>query len=212
LKEQKEINIKGLAHDIKTPLTIIYSFINTLQKGNTVTVKQSNTAFLAANNINDLLGVLLEENYQSNVKVINLSTILEGKIQEYSDVFKSKTMTLNLENTEDVFTEWNSRDFKRILDNLISNAFYYSKINSSVQIKLSKHEKVELIIESEPINKNEIDLDNMFEKGFRGHESSKSNQSGKGLGLYLCKILLLPVNGKIDAHIVDNKIIMTVIL
>ena len=52
----------------------------------------------------------------------------------------------------------------------------------------------------------------MFEKGFRGHESSKSNQSGKGLGLYLCKILLLPVNGKIDAHIVDNKIIMTVIL
>jgi len=210
LKEQKEINVKGLAHDIKTPLTIIFSYINHVQKGKPIMEQESISAFSAANTVNELLNDLLEDNYSGKFKTLTINQLLKEKVEEYKEVLKNKSIQIELSDSAQIHVVWNQRDFKRMIDNLISNAFYYSKENSMIQIKVSDTAGKCIEVSSEPIELKKIDIEGIFKKGYREKSSHIVNKNGQGLGLYMCKVLLLPIKGNISAQIRENRIYFTI--
>ncbi|MCF7927224.1 MAG: HAMP domain-containing histidine kinase [Candidatus Izimaplasma sp.] len=210
LTEQKNINMKGIAHDIKTPLTIIYNYFNAINNDEKLSKQRTKSALKSAQKVNELVSDLIKDNYQLSHHEINISKLLDEKIESFKSVLTHKNITIDKNIQVNVMINWNTRDFSRIIDNLMSNGFYYSKPDTKFKISLTQDKHITLMFESVPTHKVD-DLNNVFEKGVRGQEQDDSNDH-KGYGLYICRLLLKPINGKITAEYKNNTIVFKIII
>lgn len=212
LTEQKEMNMKGLAHDIKTPLTLIYSYFDRVNKNIFISEEEIKATFLASVRINELLNDIIEDNRIRSYKEINLSAILEEKINEYKSIFRNKDITISSSIPKDIKYIWSEKDFVRVIDNLISNAYYYSDSKSSFVVTLKKEDKITIDFLSKPLDVTSLNTDQIFKKGYRGALSKELNNYGKGFGLYLCGLLLKSIDGTLEMNIINENVKFTVIL
>ncbi|MEC9485844.1 MAG: HAMP domain-containing sensor histidine kinase [Candidatus Izemoplasma sp.] len=212
LTAQKEMNIKGIAHDIKTPLTITYAFFEKLKKGKKLTNSEIDLAFESSQKINHLLNDIIEDNERKSFKSINISRIIQAKQREYQSVFDNKQMTIITNLDKNVKVTWSEKDFSRVIDNIISNAYYYSKLNSDLIITLKQEEKTIIEFISTPKNIDILDLSKVFKQGYRGDRSQEENGYGKGYGLYLSRVLLNTIGGKITAKVEKQNVKFTIML
>mgnify|MGYP000869976869 CR=1 FL=1 len=111
---------------------------------------------------------------------------------------------------DNVTFSWSEIDFVRVMDNVISNAYYYSKDFSVFEIHLRDTEGLQIVCMSTPISIEDITIDTIFNKGVRGTSSSDKNNYGKGYGLYLCRLLLSTIEGSIQAEIVNENVKFTI--
>ena len=206
------MNMKGLAHDIKTPLTLIYSYFERVLKSQTLSEKEANTSFEAAIRINSLLNDIIEDNKRELSKKINISRILNEKIEEYAPIFKNKQISIIKNIDKDISYKWSEKDFVRVIDNLISNAYYYSKDSSVFEVNIRNEEKILIEFISSPQNINDIEINKIFNKEYRGSLSHNDNSYGKGYGLYLCRLLLGSIGGTISIDIIDENVKFTIML
>lgn len=204
LQEQKQFNVKGLAHDIKTPLTILYGFIDKYKRQEDITSDEATHAFEAAQSINTLVDDLIQENFEQNKHLIALDEVIQDTVESYQTVFDNKDMIVRT-TLSSVVVKWNKKDAKRIIENILANAYQYSQPGSEVLIELQQKNNIHVTITSTPIHIESIHLIKIFDKGY-----SETNRKNKGLGLYLCKLLLLPVNGTIEAQINKNEFIIAI--
>ncbi len=212
LTEQKSMNMKGLAHDIKTPLTLVYSYFEKVLKSKELSEKDAKTSFEAAVRINELLNDIIEDNKRVTSKEINISRILNEKIEEYSSIFENKEISIALNLEKDIKIKWSEKDFVRVIDNLISNAYYYSRNSSVFEVNVTNNERVQIDFVSTPKNITDIEIDKLFNKEYRGSLSENDNSYGKGYGLYLCRLLLGTVGGSISADILNENVKFTIML
>ncbi|MGS0973277.1 MAG: sensor histidine kinase [Candidatus Izemoplasmataceae bacterium] len=212
LTEQKSMNMKGLAHDIKTPLTLVYSYFENVLKSKELSEKDARTSFEAAVRINDLLNDIIEDNKRETSKEINISRILNEKIEEYFSIFENKEISIALNIEKNIKIKWSEKDFVRVIDNLISNAYYYSRSSSVFEVNLTNNERVQIEFVSTPKNITDIEIDKLFNKEYRGSLSENDNSYGKGYGLYLCRLLLGTVGGSISADILNENVKFTIML
>jgi signal transduction histidine kinase len=191
LQEQKDINVKSLAHDIKTPLTILYGFLHQ-SSTKTPTSSQVQDAMDAAQSINQFVDSLLDETYDQQLHTVELTSLIKTTVDRLQGVMSTKDISVVME-LESVTVKWNEQDASRVLENVLSNAYQYSKPSSVIHIVLSKSDPIDLKLSSEPKNPMK-DPHRLFEKGY-----TSTNQPNKGLGLYICRLLLSAVNGTINA-------------
>ncbi|QVK19069.1 HAMP domain-containing histidine kinase [Mycoplasmatota bacterium] len=204
LKEQKEINIKGLAHDIKTPLTIVLNYLENVEDIKSYE-KNHQTVLEAINDISNLINDLIDENYNRSFREINLAYILEEIIQRYDSIFASKGIKINYKNEVDLLVNWSKRDFTRVIENILSNAYYYSYPNTILEINTYKDENIHIEFINEGNHISSSNLIKIFDKGFRNKRTSASNRNGKGLGLYISRLILNSISGDIKAESIGNK-------
>lgn len=212
LTEQKSMNMKGLAHDIKTPLTLIYSYFERILKAQTLSEKESNDSFEAAVRINELLNDIIEDNKGESSKEINISKILNEKIEEYYPIFKTKEISIIKNIEDDITFKWSEKEFVRVIDNLISNAYYYSKTSSIFEVNVRNKEGIQIEFTSTPTNIDDIEVNKIFNKGVRGSLSYHDNNYGKGYGLYLCRLLLGSIGGSVCIDILNENVKFTITL
>ena len=195
-RERKQLNIKGLAHDIKTPLTVINNFLqvtddNSVQKENSV---------LSLQKISRFIDSIIEDDYRNAFFEINLHKIISDSITYYKKIFTTKNITISYTRKKDCIVLWNQRDFKVILENLLSNAYYYSDSDSTFDISLSCSKEETVMKFTSVGNVKDLEnINNIFSKGYRDNSTKDLNSHGKGIGLYITKLLLVPINGTISA-------------
>lgn len=203
LRERRQLNVKGLAHDIKTPLTIINTYLKT-NKVNHINYENSLSAIA---NISSLVEVLMADNYTSTFINVDLDRLIREKVSYYQPIFNSKSIVINYKGVSDVFVKWNEKDLKIVLENMFSNAFYYSLQNTSYKIDFDCIDD-EIILKftstGNPVL--EHNLSQIFEKGYRCDHTTELNPDGKGIGLYIVKLLLRPIDGSIEAVTKENEI------
>lgn len=146
-KPIKEVNEKlknynhNLAHELKTPLSVLKSNLELLEISYDKDLVKS--SFEEINSMENIINSLLflAENSQSKVKdKISFKKLLE----KYSE---NKNILLNIK--EDFIAYWDNNLFEILLKNLIENALKYS-INKKVNIEINGNE----IIFSNKIDKN----------------------------------------------------------
>lgn len=146
-KKLKEYN-HTLAHEIKTPLTVLKSNLELLEMWydkEIVNSSQEEIEYLK-NITNDLL-FLSENNQLTDKKLISFNKFL----QEY----KNQEINLNIKNEFTIL--WNEILIKRLLENLINNALKY-KTNWKIDILIDKNQiifcnKTDLKIENNETQK-----------------------------------------------------------
>jgi signal transduction histidine kinase len=224
LKEIKEMNetliklnaeknkfIGIAAHDIRTPISSIYSFsdliLTTYAKN--LTPELLNIISIIKDTSNSALVLLAD---LLNISVIESGNIkVNFKMQDYLD-FVKRTMYLNqiiadkkricisLETAEkEIQLMFDEHYLSAVINNLLSNAIKYSYQNSEIKIKVTKTQKngvlTEFIDNGKGIAEDEqIKLFNYFQKT---NTTPTAGEMSTGLGLAIAKKIIQEHGGKI---------------
>ena len=198
--------VANVSHELKTPLTSIRGFAETLRY---VDDDEKKDRFLnIINEEAERLTRLIED-------ILTLSDIEQHKDEKSSDInveykiddiyylMKSSALnkginiTLNLE--KGIILYGNEDRFTQMMINLIDNAIKYSDKGSSVHIssKTCKQDCV-IIVEDTGVGIQKEHIYRLFERFYRVDKARSRANGGTGLGLAIVKHIVLGFGGKID--------------
>lgn len=218
--------VSNASHELKTPITIISGFIETIKLGHIRDEKQLNyfidiieketkrLALLTENllKLSKAEKMLEEEN---KIRELSLKNTLEDICNSFKNIADKKNIEIKTTfNFSLVKTYISEQHFRTILGNLIDNSIKYSNENSKILImgNISKNNLI-LSIEDEGIGIPKEEINSIFRRFYRVDKSRNRKIEGNGLGLAIVKNLLLNLNGKIeiDSDIgKGTKIILTI--
>lgn len=201
--------VAGIAHEIRTPLTSIKTFVEMIP------YKMNNKRFqreIVTHVPKEIerLNILVEEliNYakpkSQNKKWINLSEILSGTLLLFKQQIEQFGFHLNTIITNEIFIFADENQIKQTLINLILNAIEAMKDKNqkglSLSVKLfSNNEKIILEIEDEGIGIKENIIDRVIEPFY------STKPKGTGLGLSLSNQFIKENNGVLNIFSDDGK-------
>jgi len=203
LQEKRKDGFNALAHDLKTPITILLSHLEGLTNPEDI-IENKDAIIKSLENLSSTANDLVSENFQGNNSRFNISKALNKELGKYISSFSSREMTINSYILDDLYVKWNRTDFSRVLGNLLTNAFYYSDSGSEVTVQLiNGNTTYSLVV----INHGEIidvkDLERIFDKNVRLSDSAINK--GNGIGLYITRLLVQEAGGTIKASSSDSS-------
>lgn len=193
----------NIAHEIRTPLTLIKSplekLLNLKYKSMEVPknlgIMERNTSRLL-----DLVNELLDfrKTEMKHVKLsfveVNISQLIEETFIRFSQLINEKSIQFHITKQEDIYAFVDEEATRKILSNLFSNAIKYCEYQ--VQVHLEKTEDHFKIIVKNDGDKIPLELkQRIFEPFFRVPGETK--KSGTGIGLSLAHSLAELHHGKL---------------
>lgn len=209
-------SLSNIAHDLKTPLTVLLGYIEIVNNNNDMDIKERERLLKkigekgkAILHIIDEFFILSKlENNEENIELIkvNISEVIKENIISYYETFQKEGLELELNiPKEDLFVRGDRSSIDRVLNNLISNGIKYGNKGGVIGINLYENKS---IINIEVWDKgkgiNIEDKDKVFDRLYTGDKSRNRNVSGSGLGLSITKALINAMNGTIELNSVEN--------
>lgn len=225
VKEDKLRLFTSIAHEIRTPLTLVVSPLKKLM--NSVTDLETTEMYkLMYRNsmrilktINQLLDIRKLDNRQLTLhfEEYDLIGVIKGIMLSFKNLATVKQISFTMESSEsDHLNVWiDGNNFDKIIYNILSNAFKFTPISGKILIRInevinrgeiknplvSEFAEIKLFNTGSPIDEN--DLNHIFERFYQGN--TPHDASGTGIGLHLTHELVLLHHGSIEAHNIGNE-------
>ena len=206
LEKERSTLMMNLSHDIKTPLTNILGYSQSLLQEDLPKPIQEQVNFIhrygqSAANLTEELFSYSRINSQLILPLQreDLVEVTRRKLIEYVQEFESLNIRYSFEIPESpILCPLNQPMFARVLDNLIQNTMKYNHDNFAfaVRIRQSK-EKVKLIVEDDGIGIPAEYQENIFDPLVRVESSRNRSLGGTGLGLAIAKQIIEKHKGTI---------------
>lgn len=207
--------VANVSHELKTPLTTIKSYTETILDG-VVTDMDTVIEFLTVVNdeadrmarlVRDLLQLSNFDSKQVRLDLIEYDylKLLRGAVQKLEVTAKSKRQSFKLisdcESIEGVF----DRDrIEQVVLNILSNAVKYTPEGGLIKIFVSKNaEQVLLKFQDNGMGIPEADILRIFERFYRVEKARSRAMGGTGLGLSIAKHIVEVHGGtiRIDSQV-----------
>ena len=201
----------NLSHDIRTPLTSMDGYVQLLGQVKDEE-KQKKYLRIIRERIESLKEILEElftftklkdPDYELVLSELNVNRLLKQTIFSYYDNWQARGIEPQLEIAEE---EWkilgNETALKRTFQNIIKNALLHGK--KDIFIGLQKEgQQVVLLFENSISGEQQIDMEQVFERFYKG-DASRTHAS-TGLGLSIAKEFVELMQGAISARVVDGR-------
>jgi signal transduction histidine kinase len=201
---QKTNAFINLAHEIKTPLTLINNSIKNLSQkvGETAELIEikSNISQLLRDAVNFLDSEKLERGqiFYDNDKAIDLSEMLTRKIQSFITLAAKKQIKINHSISGHLYSKIDPFAFDRIVNNLIDNAIKYNRPLGTISVLLNATKEVVMFsVEDSGIGISDEDQKAIFDPYYQSSRA-KRNVQGIGMGLYIVAQIVKSVRGSIN--------------
>lgn len=212
LEKMRSDFVSNVSHELKTPLTSIKGFVDTLKNG---AINDSATAmrFLdiidiesdrLSRLINDIL--LLSEIESREVTPEQTMVDLRSVLNEVVDILKYNAQNKGLSlvfqyETENEVTIFANRDrIKQLFINLVDNAIKYTE-KGSVTIWVSQRGSwVSIKVIDTGVGFDSSHKERLFERFYRVDKGRSRSQGGTGLGLSIVKHITMLYNGRITVE------------
>jgi two-component system sensor histidine kinase VicK len=201
--------VANVSHELKTPITTIKSYTETLLEG-ALDDKDLALRFLNVINsesdrmariVRDLLQLSNLDYKQTKWKKISLNVedILQEVYFKMKVAAKEKKQNLSLIIEENLPTVIFDRDgLEQIILNIVSNAIKYTPDNGDILIKaMTKDDNVVIKVKDNGIGIPKEDLGRIFERFYRVDKARSRELGGTGLGLSIAKQIIEEHNGQI---------------
>jgi two-component system, OmpR family, phosphate regulon sensor histidine kinase PhoR len=212
LEEMRTDFVANVSHELKTPLTSIKGFAETLKM---VDDKETKDKFLDIINveaerltrlINDILTLseIESKGYSVNRIKININSIIMDVFHIMEPVARNKNIALSYESNDDgsdngLFIQGDKDKFKQMMINLVDNAIKYTNNNGTVKIKtLNEAGDAIILVEDNGIGIPREHISRLFERFYRVDKARSRSMGGTGLGLAIVKHILILFNGSIE--------------
>ncbi|MDO5016083.1 MAG: ATP-binding protein [Eubacteriales bacterium] len=201
--------VANVTHELKTPLTSLRGFIETLRNSKDITREQA-TRFL------DIMDVEAQRLENLIDDILSLSEVERGKIKEITSfdlnelidevivllddkaVSKQVSVYTAEDNPETLMIKAERDRIKQILINLVDNAIKYNNEHGHVVIfaQRLKNGLVQILVEDDGPGIEESTLPRIFERFYRQDTGRSRDRGGTGLGLSIVKHIAQLYNGE----------------
>ncbi|MFA5437188.1 MAG: ATP-binding protein [Candidatus Omnitrophota bacterium] len=203
--------VANVSHELKTPLTSIKGFIETLLEG-ALEDKENNRNFLKiiqshADRLDALVNDLLSLSHleSKEIRVDKTDFDLNAQVEEVLRGFKSQLKAKGIEVEYAVLKNLKvSADKDRIhqvLVNLIDNAIKFNKEKGSIKLYAeSVNGNLKVIVEDSGMGIPSKDIPRIFERFYRVDKARSRELGGTGLGLSIVKHIIELHNGAVGVE------------
>ena len=223
-RRQLEQSISDIAHDLRTPLTVVKGNLQMLEKED-LTKEGREYLDISRRKADTLKGmvdeffelsVLESENRPVELCKLDATAFLSEIIVENETLIRSHNLVPEITFPEkSIFIKANKEMLSRVFSNLIGNIFKYAEesfelsIEEEGQESLREKSSCRIRIGNRVENPNDIDIDHIFDRTYRADKARSDGSAG--LGLYIARLLVIKQKGSIEAKLEDGKLIFDIV-
>ncbi len=209
LERLRQDFVANVSHELKTPLTAIKAFAETLL-GGAINDPEHNGKFVQRIEaqahrleqlIVDLLSLARVEAGQEQFDIVpmDLSASVAGRVAAHTPLAEAKRINLVVQPAaEPVLVLADEEGLREIIDNLVDNAVKYTPEDGRVTIRWRREDsQVVLEVEDTGIGISPKDCERIFERFYRVDKARSRELGGTGLGLSIVKHLVQAFGGSV---------------
>ncbi|MFA5143577.1 MAG: ATP-binding protein [Candidatus Omnitrophota bacterium] len=193
--------VANVSHELKTPLTSIKGFVETLLEG-AIDDRANGRSFLKIVQehtdrldilVNDLLALSYLESREIRLKkeTLDLKELADKVILGFTSQIKKRGVEIRNELAPGLAIEADKNKMEQVFTNLIDNAIKFNKEKGSIRIYAGKTaDAVNIIVEDSGIGIPEKDIPRIFERFYRVDKARSRELGGTGLGLSIVKHII----------------------
>ena len=205
--------ITNISHDIRTPLTAIYGYLDMLQKTDDAEKQARYISIIKerAKMMKQLTeelfrySVILSEEDEIKTEAVNIGQALEDSIMGFYGALSEKGIVPNAAITENkIVRNLNKAYLSRVFSNLLNNAMKYS--DGDLDITLSDSGVITFSNTAKKLSA--VEVEQLFDRFYTVEVARNST----GLGLSIARTLVERMGGTITATYDEGRLIITIIL
>ena len=213
LEKMRRDFVANVSHELKTPITSIKGFVETLLEG-ALSEPQQGRRFLEiigkhANRLNAIIDDLfclsrLEESGEKRAfsfDILPLAPVLAEAVELSGVRAQEKHIEITLDCDEDLRAQINPALLEQAVTNLVNNAVEYSPAESTVEVGACRDEnEIRIEVRDSGCGISEKHQERIFERFYVADKSRSRKAGGTGLGLAIVKHIAQVHNGRISVN------------
>jgi len=205
--------VANVSHELKTPLTSIMGFIETLQAGAAeepeIRTKFIDIIAIETSRLKRLIEDLLvlsdiENRRDSEIAEFNVSEAVKNTVYTLEPIANEKNIEIITKLDESISIKGSVDRFCQMMVNLIENAVKYSDEGSNIWVNaVEDNGRIVVSVKDEGIGIAPEHHDRLFERFYRVDKSRSKKAGGTGLGLSIVKhiAVLLGASLRVESEI-----------
>jgi PAS domain S-box-containing protein len=204
----KDEFVSSVSHELRTPLTSVLGHLEMLAESDDLppavsarlAVVQRNAQRLGAL-VTDLLHVAQagEAGLQLHRTEVDLVELVREAVEAARPDAERSGVRLGAVVPDRLVGLVDAQRLRQVVDNLVSNAVKYSEAGGTATVRLRREpDAIELEIADTGIGIPPDELDQVFERFYRGHHPRARHVPGTGLGLEIVSSIVTALGGTID--------------
>lgn len=200
IEKNRKSFIAALAHELKSPLTIIKGYTQAIVDKTIRTDDQDkylNIILDESHRLNNLITNLLDVQKMETGKYpiqksrFNIKELIGSILISYEERIKSMDMELHLDLQENIFVMADKDAIKQVIINLLENSFKFKKINPKIYISTKGNKnKCIVTIQDNGVGIEKENIPNIWDEFYKEDKSRNRKNKGSGLGLYIVKKII----------------------
>lgn len=201
--------VANVSHELKTPLTSIRGFAETLRDVDDEGTKNKFLDIIdeEADRLTRLISDILllsqiEQNPVRNTdEYFNADKIIDDTILLVQNSASAKNIKVIAEGDKIGVVLGSGDKFKQMIINLVDNGIKYNEAGTTVRVvkKLEEHDFI-VTVEDDGIGISKDDIHRLFERFYRVDKARSRAKGGTGLGLAIVKHIVISFNGTIQVE------------
>lgn len=216
LENMRSDFVANVSHELKTPLTSISGFVETLRLNENIDINTRNRFLGIIESESDRLKRLIDDilllSFIENNEKMSLDKV--SIYQVFKEVYE---MTIYMANSKNIKLDYyfddkeieilSNRDYiKQIFLNLVDNAIKYTPENKKIEVYVKKESKnITIKVIDEGVGIPKEDINRIFERFYRVDKARSRDVGGTGLGLAITKHIVKSLDGTIVVNSELNK-------
>lgn len=216
LEQMRKDFVANVSHELKTPITSIKGFSETLLDGalnDPVTAKMFlEIIWKESGRMETLVADLLDlskieqKGLALNVASVSLNKLLKEVIVTLEARLEAKELVLRVSLPDGLVIQGDEYRLKQVFLNLITNAILYTPPGGRILIDGSESDQmVHVTVSDTGIGIDKAELPRIFERFYRVDKARSRDSGGTGLGLAIVKHIMEAHKGKIKAESKKNE-------
>lgn len=209
-EEMRKQWISDIAHELRTPLSILRGEIEAMQDGIRQVDRQAldsihSEVLHLSKLVSDLHELSMADTgaLRLDPKPIDPIRVLEEILEIYHNQFEAAGIAVQteLENGREIIISGDAGRLGQLYGNILENVLRYADAPGTLRIrqKTSSDDQITLSFEDSGPGVPERSLDRLFDRLYRVDSSRARNKGGSGLGLAICKTIVESHGGAISA-------------
>ncbi|KOS60131.1 HAMP domain-containing histidine kinase [Lysinibacillus agricola] len=225
-QQQKELMIASISHDLKTPLTAIQAYAESLQSKTLSEEQQDEYRQIILTKsetmkhmLEDLLmyTLLQSTSYHLELVAVDGAEYFEMALSDYEQLCKDQGFMLEVTCDIEGMYAVHPKQLQRVIDNLMSNAWRYGAVDTAIGLAavnagkspiwcfdfvkpaLTMQEGMYLIVQNCGQGVNKEGIEKLFEPLYQADTArTKAGERGTGLGLNIAKQIIEKHGGTVE--------------